>query len=32
MQLEDKLRQNAPADDKLSIFKSQAAMLVKKKE
>ena len=32
MQLEEKLRQNAPADDKLSIFKSQAAMLVKKKE
>ena len=30
--LEDKLRQNAPADDKLAIFKSQAAMLSKKKE
>lgn len=32
MALEDKLKQNAPADDKLAIFKSQAAMLSKKKE
>ena len=30
--LEDKLKQNAPQDDKLAIFKSQAAMLIKKKE
>ena len=32
MALEDKLKQNTPADDKLAIFKSQAAMLSKKKE
>ena len=32
MQLEEKLKQNTPADDKLGIFKSQAAMLIKKKE
>ena len=32
MMLEDKLKINAPADDKLGIFKSQAAMLIKKKE
>jgi len=32
MILEDKLKQNAPQDDKLAIFKSQAAMLIKKKE
>ena len=32
MVLEDKLKQNTPADDKLAIFKSQAAMLSKKKE
>jgi intraflagellar transport protein 81 len=30
--LEDKLKQNTPQDDKLAIFKSQAAMLIKKKE
>jgi len=30
--LEEKLKQNTPADDKLAIFKSQAAMLSKKKE
>ena len=32
MTLEDKLKQATPADDKLAIFKSQAAMLSKKKE
>ena len=32
MVLEDKLKQNTPADDKLAIFKSQAAMLSRKKE
>lgn len=32
MGLEDKLKQNTPADDKLAIFKSQASMLTKKKE
>ena len=32
MVLDDKLKQNAPQDDKLAIFKSQAAMLIKKKE
>lgn len=32
MTLDDKLRQNAPQDDKLGIFKQQAAMLTKKKE
>jgi len=32
MGLEDKLKQNTPQDDKLAIFKSQAAMLTKKKE
>ena len=32
MGLEEKLKQNTPADDKLGIFKSQAAMLIKKKE
>jgi len=32
MMLEDKLKINAPADDKLGIFKSQAAMLAKKKD
>ena len=32
LMLEDKLKQNAPQDDKLAIFKSQAAMLIKKKE
>lgn len=32
MGLEDKIRQSTPADDKLGIFKSQAAMLTKKKE
>lgn len=30
--LDDKIKQNAPQDDKLGIFKSQAAMLAKKKE
>ena len=30
--LEEKLRQNAPADDKLAIYKSQAAAVSKKKE
>ena len=30
--LDDKLRQNAPADDKLAIYKSQAASLQKKKQ
>lgn len=30
--LDDKLRQNAPADDKLGIYKSQAAAVSKKKE
>ena len=32
MGLEDKLKASAPADDKLGIFKQQAAMLVKKKD
>lgn len=32
MTLEDKLKVNTPQDDKLGIFKSQAAMLTKKKE
>ena len=32
MLLDDKLKVNAPADDKLGIFKSQAAMLAKKKD
>ncbi len=32
MILDDKLKQNTPVDDKLGIFKSQAAMLTKKKE
>ena len=32
MTLEDKIKQSTPADDKLAIFKSQAAMLSKKKE
>lgn len=32
MVLEDKLKQNTPQDDKLAIFKSQAAMQIKKKE
>ena len=32
MILDDKLKQNTPADDKLAIFKSSAAMLTKKKE
>ena len=30
--LEDKLKQNAPADDKLAIYKSQATAVSKKKE
>lgn len=30
--LDDKIKQNAPADDKLAIFKSQAAAVSKKKE
>ena len=30
--LDDKLRQNAPADDKLSIYKSQATSVSKKKD
>jgi len=32
MMLDEKLKVNAPADDKLGIFKSQAAMLAKKKD
>ena len=32
MGLDEKLKMNTPADDKLGIFKSQAAMLIKKKE
>ena len=32
MTLEEKLKMNTPADDKLGIFKQQAAMLVKKKD
>lgn len=32
MTLEDKLKVNTPADDKLAIFKSSAQMLTKKKE
>ncbi len=32
MTLEDKLKQSAPQNDNLGIFKSQAAMLTKKKE
>lgn len=32
MNLEEKLKMNTPADDKLGIFKQQAAMLVKKKD
>lgn len=32
MMLEDKLKANQPQDDKLGIFKGQAAMLIKKKE
>ena len=32
MMLEDKLKVNTPADDKLAIFKSSASMLTKKKE
>ena len=30
--LEDKIRQSAPADDKLAIYKSQATAVSKKKE
>jgi hypothetical protein len=30
--LEEKIRQNAPADDKLTIYKSQANAVMKKKE
>lgn len=30
--LEDKIRQNAPSDDKLTIYKSQATAVMKKKE
>lgn len=30
--LEDKIRQNAPADDKLAIYKSQANAVSKKKD
>lgn len=32
MVLDDKIKQNAPKDDKLGIFKGQATMLSKKKE
>lgn len=32
MALEEKIRQNAPADDKLAIYKSQATAVMKKKE
>ena len=32
MGLDEKLKMNTPADDKLGILKSQAAMLIKKKE
>lgn len=30
--MEDKIRQNAPADDKLAIYKSQATAVSKKKD
>lgn len=32
MTLDEKIRQNAPADDKLAIYKSQAIAVTKKKE
>lgn len=32
MQLEEKIRQNAPSDDKLAIYKSQANAVSKKKD